>query len=31
MIRKAYVDTAEGQIHYRFTESGAGAALAFFI
>lgn len=30
MIRKAYVDTAEGQIHYRYTEGGAGPPLVFF-
>ncbi|SES17107.1 hypothetical protein SAMN05518866_15012 [Sphingobium sp. YR768] len=29
MIRKAYVDTAEGQIHYRYTDGGHGATLVF--
>jgi pimeloyl-ACP methyl ester carboxylesterase len=30
MIRKAYVDTAEGQIHYRYTDGGDGPPLVFF-
>ncbi len=30
MIKKAYVDTADGQIHYRFTSEGSGEPLVFF-
>lgn len=30
MIRKAYVDTCDGQIHYRYTTRGTGIPVAFF-
>lgn len=30
MIRKGYVDTPDGQIHYRYTEGGRGAPLVLF-
>jgi pimeloyl-ACP methyl ester carboxylesterase len=30
MIRKGYVDIADGQMHYRFTEGGEGPPLVFF-
>lgn len=29
-IRKSYVDVADGQLHYRYTEGGAGPTLALF-
>ena len=29
MIRKSYVDTADGQLHYRYTDSGTGDPLVF--
>lgn len=29
-IRKAYVDTTDGQIHYRFCEGGSGLPILFF-
>jgi len=30
MIRKAYVDIADGQVHYRYSKSGVGPPLVFF-
>jgi pimeloyl-ACP methyl ester carboxylesterase len=29
-IRKGYVDTSDGQIHYRYTPGGSGAPILFF-
>ena len=29
-IKKGYVDTSDGQIHYRLSEGGAGLPLVFF-
>lgn len=30
VIRKSYVDVADGQLHYRYTEGGEGPTLVFF-